>query len=269
MHVIFLLHALHSLNTHNIKLNALGHSCWSFHILCRHLTALCHSHITLFHAVNMLNTHEELRSRPTSWMVSGFLPHMDTEIAKYQDRGGNSACVRNVELMAQCSECLFEGWNETYANPLPMEFADGKTRLTHVVAALSITDQQEADKLLGDPLSCHVCTVPDSHYLTPEVTFPVKTAPSVLKKVLDAAGGKFLQQPRLLIGRSPQGHRIWLGTQDQYSEARRSAGGVHLVYNPLYEIVHMDINQSVCITFCHMIVLTCSDCSDFFGCPSC
>ena len=41
-------------------------------------------------------------------------------------------------------------------------------RLTHVVAALSMTDQQEADKLLGDPLSCHVCTVtvPDSHYLT-------------------------------------------------------------------------------------------------------
>ena len=124
---------------------------------------------------------------------------------------GFLASVRNVELMAQCSDCLFEGWNETYADPLPMEFADGKTRLTHVVAALSMTDQQEADKLLGDPLSCHVCTVPDSHYLTPEVTFPVKTAPSVLKKVLDAAGGKILQQPRLLIGRSPEGHRIWLG----------------------------------------------------------
>jgi len=153
--------------------------------------------------------------------------------------------VRNVELIAQCSECLFEGWNETYADPLPMEFADGKTRLTHVVAALSITDQQEADKLLGDPLSCHLCTVPDSHYLTPEVTFPVKTAQSVLNKVLDAAKEKFLQLPRQLIGRSPEGHRIWLGTREQYSDARSSAGGVHLVYNPLYEIVHMDINQSV------------------------
>ena len=32
-----------------------------------------------------------------------------------------------------------------------MEFADGKTRLTRVVVALSMTDQQEADKLLGDP----------------------------------------------------------------------------------------------------------------------
>jgi hypothetical protein len=55
-----------------------------------------------------------------------------------------------------------EARNETYAEQLPMEFADSsKTRLTHVVAALSIFDQQEADKLLGDPLSCHVCIVPD------------------------------------------------------------------------------------------------------------
>ena len=200
------------------------------------LTAPCH-------AANMPNMHETFSC--DTWMVRGFLPHIDPEIAKYPNKGGNSISVRNVELMAQCSECLFEGWNETYADPLPMEFADGKTRLTHVVAALSISDQQEADTLLGDPLSCHVCTVPDSHYLTPEVTFPVKTAQSVLNKVLDAAKGRFLQHPRLLIGRSPEGHRIWLGTHDLYSDARRSAGGVHLVYNPLYEIVHMDINQSV------------------------
>ena len=38
---------------------------------------------------------------------------------------------------------------------------DGKILLTHVVAALSISDQLKADKLLGDSLSCHVCTVPD------------------------------------------------------------------------------------------------------------
>jgi hypothetical protein len=30
-----------------------------------------------------------------------------------------------------------------------MEFSDGKTILTHIAAALSISDQQEADKLLS------------------------------------------------------------------------------------------------------------------------
>ena len=43
--------------------------------------------------------------------------HVDPEIAKYPREGGNSVSVRNVELMAQCSDCLFEGWNETYADP--------------------------------------------------------------------------------------------------------------------------------------------------------
>ena len=74
----------------------------------------------------MLNTHEELRSRPTTWMVSGVLPHIDPEIAKYQKSGGNSASFYNVELTAQCSECLFQGWNEIYADLMPTEFADGK-----------------------------------------------------------------------------------------------------------------------------------------------
>jgi hypothetical protein len=100
------------------------------------LTAQCH-------AANVLNMHETLRSRPTTWMVSGYLPHIDPEIAKYPKDGGNSISVRNVELMSQCSECLFEGWNETDADLLPMEFADGKTRLTHVVAVLSITGQRD------------------------------------------------------------------------------------------------------------------------------
>ena len=73
----------------------------------------------------MPNTHEDLRSRPATWMVSGIVPHVDPEIAKHPREGGNSVSVRNVELMAPCLDCLFEGWNETYTDPLPMEFADG------------------------------------------------------------------------------------------------------------------------------------------------
>jgi hypothetical protein len=72
------------------------------------LTAQCH-------AANMLNTHETLCCRPTRWMVSGVLPHIDPEIAKYPKNRGNSISFHKVELMAQCSECLLEGWNKTYA----------------------------------------------------------------------------------------------------------------------------------------------------------
>ena len=134
-----------------------------------------------------------------------------------------------MEIMEQCSECLFQGCNKTYADLLPMEFTDGHTRLTHIVAALSISDQQEADKLLGDPLYFHVCTVPEFHYLTPEVIFPgpVRTALPVLKKDLDAAEGYLMKLPRLLIGCAPKGYCIWLDTLDKYCDARHSTGGVH------------------------------------------
>ena len=57
----------------------------------------------------MLNSHEELRYRLTTWMVSRCLPYIDPEITKYQNAGGNSASVHNMLLMAQYSECLFLG----------------------------------------------------------------------------------------------------------------------------------------------------------------
>ena len=65
-------------------------------------------------------------------------------------------------------------------------------------------------------------------------------------------GGVFAE-PRLLIGCLPEGYHIWLGTHDQHCDPRQSAGGVYLVYNPLYEIVHRDINQLVC-DVSHLII---------------
>jgi hypothetical protein len=80
------------------------------------LTAQCH-------AANMLNTHETLCCRPTRWMVSGFLPHIDPEIAKYPKNREHSISVGNVETVELMEQ-------PDYADLLPMEFADGKTRLT-------------------------------------------------------------------------------------------------------------------------------------------
>jgi hypothetical protein len=74
-------------------LHALGGFSTSFAGLCCSLT-------TLFHAVNMLNAHEDLQSRQFTWMVAGFLPQIHPEIAKYPLKGGNSVSVCHVELMA-------------------------------------------------------------------------------------------------------------------------------------------------------------------------
>jgi hypothetical protein len=72
----------------------------------------------LYHSANMLagNTYETLCCSLSIWMVSGFLPHIYPAIAKYPKEGGNSISVCNIALVAQWSECLFEGWNETALN---------------------------------------------------------------------------------------------------------------------------------------------------------
>ena len=48
-----------------------------------------------------------------------------------------------------------------------------------------------------------------------------------------------------MIGIDEDGQRQWNGTQEGYGEARRTAGGVHLLYNPFHEVVHSDCQQQV------------------------
>ena len=73
---------------------------------------------SFFYAADMLNTHEELRSRPTTWMVRGFWPHTAPIIAKYIKIGGNSANILNVELMAQCSDVC----SKAGTRPMPIRW---------------------------------------------------------------------------------------------------------------------------------------------------
>ena len=135
-----------------------------------------------------------------------------------------------------------------------MEFSDGKIRLTHVVAALSISDQQEADKLLGDPLPCHVCTIPESHYLTPEVTFPVKTAPSVLNKVLDAAGGKFLHASRRSLAASQREFAFgWAPMSNTVMQGEVQM--VSTLYTTPFMNLHTWKSINLCV-MCHIWVYT-------------
>ena len=65
-------------------------------------------------AGNLLNLHEDYRGRPSTWYVCCFLPSLGAE-SRWDDRGGNSKSVRNTEVMMECNDCLFEGWNEKTA----------------------------------------------------------------------------------------------------------------------------------------------------------
>ena len=59
----------------------------------------------LLSTATLLNVHEKIRSRPSTWMVAAFYPVSGAE-STWDERGGNSKVVRGVELMMECNDCL-------------------------------------------------------------------------------------------------------------------------------------------------------------------
>ena len=93
---------------------------------------------------NLINVHENIRSRPSTWMVAAFLPVSGPD-AKWDERGGNSMAVRNTELMMECNDCLFEGWNEQTAKTHIEMWPDKSEVETHIVRIGHILDKPEGD----------------------------------------------------------------------------------------------------------------------------
>jgi hypothetical protein len=114
----------------------------------------------------LLNVHEKKRSRPSTWMVAAFYPVSGAE-STWDDYGGNFKVVRSTELMMDCNNCLYEGWNEQTKTTHLERWADKSEVETHIVRIGHIQDKQEGDKMLGDPGVFHHCYCPASHFLRP------------------------------------------------------------------------------------------------------
>ena len=127
----------------------------------------------LLSTATLLNVHEKTRSRPSTWMVAAFYPVSGAE-STWDARGGNSKAVRGVELMMECNDCLYEGWNEQTKTTHCERWADKLEVETHIVRIGHIQDKPEGDKMLGDPGVCHHCFCPASHFPRPSSSFPPK-----------------------------------------------------------------------------------------------
>jgi hypothetical protein len=178
-------------------------------------------------------------------MVAAFLPVSGPD-SKWDERGGNSIAVRNTEIMMECNDCLFEGWNEQTAKTHIEMWPDKSEVETHIVRIGHILDKPEGDKMLGDPGVCHHCHCPASHFLRPSSNFAPKQGKAIFRKVVEVAA-----KHRQHIGRDEEGKRIWLGSQQAYATARAEAGGVHLVFNPLPGIIHQDSHQQMIFDALH------------------
>lgn len=208
---------------------------------------ICITHCNLFCNVwagNLFNVHEDVRGRPSTWYICCFLPSLGAE-SRWDDRGGNSKSVRNTELMMECNDCLFEGWNEQTATTHLEVWPDKSEVETHIIQADHINDKPEGDKMLGDPGNCHHCHCPASHWLNPERSWPAKQGITRFRKVVEVAA-KYQQY----MGRDHEGKRVWLGSQAAYNQARSEAGGVHLIFNPLLESITKTATSKCFLMLC-------------------
>ena len=140
----------------------------------------------LLSTATLLNVYEKTRSRPSTWMVAAFYPVSGAE-STWDARGGNSKAVRGVELMMECNNCLYEGWNEQTKTTHCERWADKLEVETHIVRIGHIQDKPEWDKMLGDPGVCHHCYCPASHFLRPSRSFPPKQGKAIFRRVVEAA----------------------------------------------------------------------------------
>ena len=63
-------------------------------------------------AASLMNSHEDIRNRPSSWIVVAFLPSLDADLSVEWDKaGGNSLAVCNTEIALHAWDALFDGWN--------------------------------------------------------------------------------------------------------------------------------------------------------------
>ena len=95
--------------------------------------------------------------------------------------------MRNTELMMECNDCLFEGWNEQTATTHIEIWSDQSVVETHFVQVGHILDKQEGDKMMGEQGVCHTCYCSASHFLTPSSPWPLKPGKAIFRKVVEVA----------------------------------------------------------------------------------
>jgi hypothetical protein len=99
--VTFLLHALHSHYKHYMIEHALIGFSKSFVGRYHPLTTM------LYHALNMLNKHEEFQSCPSTWMLAEFVPHIDPLGQRLLN---SSEYPKTIDSVSVCNAMMLSAW---------------------------------------------------------------------------------------------------------------------------------------------------------------
>ena len=110
----------------------------------------------------MLNLHEEERSKPSSWIPVGWIPHYDRDPApKRPLEGFDSHPVRQNEIFHACFRALLSEFSDCEPEAEVLPWGDGYNRVTVFRLGGIIRDQQKADRATSQGAVCHRCVNTD------------------------------------------------------------------------------------------------------------
>ncbi len=90
----------------------------------------------------LLNIHEDMRAKPSSWTVVGWMPILDEDKSSRPSQGYYSDSARNVLLHHQCWNLFLQTWPDIEDPAHVIMYADGKARLTRHHLGACIGDMQ-------------------------------------------------------------------------------------------------------------------------------
>jgi hypothetical protein len=104
----------------------------------------------------MLNIHEDVRAKPSSWSVVTWLPVINEDLSTRPAKGYHSGSARNIQIHHACWRLFLARWIKEFKHARHVVYGDGKTRLSrHHVGAV-----------IGDQLVHILCILHIIHYFT-------------------------------------------------------------------------------------------------------
>ncbi len=95
-----------------------------------------------FVSESLMNIHEDMRAKPSSWTVLGWLPIIDEEKSLRPTQGYQCDSARNVRLHHQCWNLFLQTWPDIEDPARVIMYGDGKARLTRHHLGACIGDVQ-------------------------------------------------------------------------------------------------------------------------------
>jgi hypothetical protein len=218
--------------------------------------------------------HEDMRAKPASWTVVGWMPVLDEEKSdRPSTQGYECNAARNMRLHHQCWTRFLSLWPDHSEHARVVIYGDGKARSTrhflgallgdmqvdilhimhiyHIYRIKHICHIQEFDKWTCEPHpSCHRCPAGILEFLRTDLPFAAKTMRTRQEEITFEASGDGLRERAhrgvvegSVVEWDEDGSNVRPGPNAAMYESVRKECGAHPIFNAFWKVKNFCVQQ--------------------------